>query len=330
MCGVLVRPAFGRKKPVGAPAPSVAPTPAAPSAELQAAARANERDTAILAVVMLLTLYAVGYCLGWLGQVLIEGRDPLSVSPWGVFTGAGLFVLGFAWTVFALQAGGSVILGLGGARFVTSLDEPLLHAVTAELAAAAGVEKPKTAVIEVEALNAFTFGTSADKAVMVVTRGLLRSLDPEELQGVAAHQIARLARQDVQYATVLAVLPGLPLILSDLVQRGLGGAADGGGRRRRSLASLVLMAGAILLGMIAPLGLLFLRLAVSREQALRADAVAVRLTGDPQGLIRALTRLVEHRQPFTGASKALQHMYMVDPFRDADEALRLNRLRPPD
>ena len=49
---------------------------------------------------------------------------------------------------------------------------------------AAGVPMPKVMVMETDALNAFATGTSTSNATIVVTRGLLDTLNRDELQGV--------------------------------------------------------------------------------------------------------------------------------------------------
>ena len=66
------------------------------------------------------------------------------------------------------------------------------------------------------------------------------------------------------------------------------------------------------------------QMAVSRQREFLADATSVRLTRHPEGLISALEKLAASAQPFKGANRATQHMFIVNPFRNFRE--RTNRL----
>ena len=60
--------------------------------------------------------------------------------------------------------------------------------------------------------NAFATGRNADNAVVCVTTGLLRRLEPDELEGVLAHELSHVAHKDVAVITIasfLGVIAGL-------------------------------------------------------------------------------------------------------------------------
>ena len=86
-----------------------------------------------------------------------------------------------------------VLRGLN-ARLVDQSDAPQVHNVVEEVCIAAGIGKPRVAVIDDPALNAFSLGMwDTRRNVVVFTSGLLAALDRDELQGVVAHEIAQLA-----------------------------------------------------------------------------------------------------------------------------------------
>ncbi|HIC81951.1 MAG TPA: zinc metalloprotease HtpX, partial [Kiloniellaceae bacterium] len=132
----------------------------------------------------------------------------------------------------ALTRGDRIVLGLAGARVVSDDEAPQLHNVVEEMALAAGLPKPRVAVIDTPALNAFATGLKPENAAIAVTRGLLDTLDRSELQGVVAHEMSHIGNNDILYATAVGVLVGLIALVSDAALRSLRFAGRGAGRGR--------------------------------------------------------------------------------------------------
>jgi len=73
-----------------------------------------------------------------------------------------------------------------------------------------------------------------------------------------------------------------------------------------------------------------IQMAVSRQREFLADATSVRLTRNPHGLISALEKLGQHAEPFRGANRATQHLFIVNPFRNfSEKATSLMATHPP-
>ena len=312
--------------------------------DFMAAARANRRATRRLVVFLLLILGVLGYLLGWSMQLFMaDFPEPLEsvwfLSRWGVLGALLLFGMGAGWSWIAFRSGDRIVLRLTGAQRVTSADEPVLHNVVEEMAIAAGIPRPQLFVIETDALNAFATGMSPARSAIGVTRGLLNSLNREELQGVIGHEMGHIVNWDIRYATAVGVIVGLIALVSDGALRSLyfsgrsrnSGKAGGG-------AAFVMLA-LIAFAALAPVFAFLVQMAVSRQREFLADATSVRLTRHPQGLIAALEKLAATAEPFKGANRATQHMFIVNPFRNFKEktsrlsathpplALRINRLR---
>ncbi|MDO0928014.1 zinc metalloprotease HtpX [Streptomyces sp. TG1A-8] len=171
-------------------------------------------------------------------------------------------------------------------RVVRREEHPELHAVVDRLCAIADMPKPVVAVSEMNMPNAFATGRSADHAVVCVTTGLLRRLEPAELEGVLAHELSHVAHKDVAVITVasfLGVIAGL------VVRFALYSQLFGGGRRDQNTAAVL----AAVLGVSAAvyaLSFLLIR-ALSRYRELAADRAAAHLTGRPSALASALTKV---------------------------------------
>ena len=306
--------------------------------DFMAAARANQKATRRLITLLMIILAILGYLLGWSLQLLMgnlpENLDTVwFLSAWGVWGGLGLFVIGIAWSWAAFSQGDKIVLRLTGAQKVSATDEPVLHNVVEEMAIAAGIRKPKLFVIETGALNAFATGMSPARSAIGVTRGLLESLNREELQGVIGHEMGHIVNWDIRYATAVGVIVGLIALVSDGALRAL--YFSGNSRNSRSSGkggsgAAFIMLALIAFAALAPVFAFLVQMAVSRQREFLADATSVRLTRHPEGLISALEKLARSATPFKGANRATQHMFIVNPFRNFKEnASRLSATHPP-
>jgi heat shock protein HtpX len=234
--------------------------------------------------------------------------------------GAGIAVVVAAlYFLVAYNFGDSMVLAVSGAREITHDEHPQLWNVVEEMSIAGGLPMPKVYIMDSDALNAFATGKDPQHASVAITRGLLEKLNREELQGVMAHEMSHVRNYDIRFAMLMAVLVGVVVLLADVFRRSLFWGSLGGGRRRRSgdggKGGAVLALVGVLFSIVAPLFAVLLQMAVSRKREYLADASAVELTRNPQGLISALQKLSTDDNKLVTASKATQHLYIVNPFR---------------
>ncbi len=314
----------------------VASGPRLNATDFLAAQRANRRNTRWLILILLALGGSFGYVLGL--AVDAYGSDPRYfdvrvLSPIGLL-GASIFVgIGAIASLATFMSGDRIMIGLTGAHDVTPDEEPVLHNVVEEMAIASGLPKPRIVVIETDAMNAFATGMKPERAALGVTRGLLKGLTRDELQGVIGHEMSHIANWDTRYMTAVAILVGLIVLVADGVRRSLFYASMGDSGRRRgdrrgSMGPLIIIL--ILFSILAPIAAMLVRFAVSRQREYLADATSVRFTRNPTGLIRALQKLQAAAEPFRGANRATQHMFIVNPFRNfGEEASALMATHPP-
>ncbi|MFD5451293.1 zinc metalloprotease HtpX [Streptomyces sp. NPDC003470] len=171
-------------------------------------------------------------------------------------------------------------------RIVERDEYPELHAVVDRLSAMAGMPKPVVAVSAMDMPNAFATGRNPDNAVVCVTTGLLRRLEPAELEGVLAHELSHVAHKDVAVITIasfLGVIAGL------IVRFAFYSQLFGAGRRDQN--TLVVFAAVMgVSAAVYALSFLLIR-ALSRYRELAADRAAALLTGRPSALAAALTKV---------------------------------------
>jgi heat shock protein HtpX len=307
--------------------------------DFMAAIRANQSNTRKLVTALTVIGVLLGYLIGWAFQAAAGAGPPDAdpvwfVSQWGATGAAVMLAVSLLWTVIAFSSGDRIIMGMTGAHEVREDAEPQLHHVVEEMALAAGVPKPRVFVIEAPVMNAFATGMRPDRAAIAVTRGLLDKLNRDELQGVIGHEMGHVVNWDIRYATAVSVMVGLIALVSDGVLRSMYYYGGPRGRRRGTdrggAGAAVLTVVMLVFAILAPLIARLVQMAVSRQREFMADATSVRLTRHPQGLISALEKLAQSAEPFPGANRATQHLFIVNPFRNFGErASALMATHPP-
>ncbi len=268
----------------------------------------NRRNSLLLILVFFVFVLVLGYVIGyaWIGD------------PTGALFGLAL-ALG-AGTVAGLvsyYAGDRMVLAASRAREITHPDAPRLFNVVEEMSIASGLPMPKVYIIQDSAPNAFATGRDPEHASIAVTSGLLDKLNRDELQGVVAHEMAHVGNYDIRYAMLVGILVGTTVLVSDFFLRGLwfGGGRGGGRREGGGQAQIIMMIVAIVLAILAPLFARLLQMSISRQREYLADATAVRLTRNPDGLADALQKISGDREVLEVANRATAHLYIVNPIK---------------
>jgi heat shock protein HtpX len=204
-----------------------------------------------------------------------------------------------------------IVLSMTGAKVIDHDTAPQLFNLVHEITIASGLPMPKVAIVEDDAPNAFATGRDPDHAVIAFTTGILRVMDREQLQGVAAHELAHVANRDTLVSAVAATTAGAIALMSDFLLRIT---MFGGGRRGNNGGSnpLVLVA-ALVAALLAPIAAVLLKAAISRKREALADATAVAFTRNPAGLRRALETLAADSTVVHQKSNAVAHLWIESP-----------------
>lgn len=208
------------------------------------------------------------------------------------------FPVGFAlgWFTIAWFAHTRLIQAATGAIPVTRKEFPELYNLLENLCISRGLPMPKFQVIDSPALNAFASGINEKTYCITLTRGIIESLDQDELEAVIAHELTHIMNRDVRLLIVSVIFVGMISFLAEMAFRSM---MYGGGRHSRyrsrsgnrdnNNGAVMLVALAVLI-----LGYVFavlLRFALSRKREYLADAGAVELTKNPDAMMRALMRI---------------------------------------
>jgi len=178
-------------------------------------------------------------------------------------------------------------LAASGAKVVGPDEAPELHAMIERLCAMADLPKPKVALIDTDIPNAFATGRSPKHAAVAVTRGLWQRLEPQEVEGVLAHELSHVANRDVLIMTVASFFAMLAGILTRF---GLYSGMFGGGRSRDNNSVPVWLI-VLLVSIVTYFLSQILILAISRYREFAADRGSALITGAPEHLMSALQKI---------------------------------------
>ena len=179
----------------------------------------------------------------------------------------------------------SLALASSRAVIVTPQEAPQLHAVVDRLCALADMDKPRVGIADTDVPNAFATGRSANRSVIVVTTGLLRRLDQEELEGVLAHELSHVAHRDV---TVMTVASFTAILAGFIARTAMWGSM---GRDRRDQNAAVVFIVVTLVSLVVYAVSFVLIRALSRYRELGADRGGALITGRPKALSSALQKI---------------------------------------
>ncbi len=194
-----------------------------------------------------------------------------------------------------------------------------LYDMTRKLTAKAGMPMPKLYLIPEMQPNAFATGPSPAKGIVAFTAGLLQAMNPKEVEGVLAHELAHIKNRDMLTMTIAATIVGAITWIVDMLRWS---AIFGGMRSRDSENSSGLeLVFAIVVGMIASLAAVLIQLAISRTREYAADATAAQMAGSPDGLISALQKLDSYTAMvrMQHATPATSHLFIANPFKGAGD-----------
>ncbi len=207
-----------------------------------------------------------------------------------------------------------MVLSLNGARIATKTEFLQLNEILEGLCIAANLPLPKLYVIESDALNAFATGRNPKNSVICVTTGLIKKLDKNEMEGVLAHELSHIKNYDILVSTIAIVMVGLVSILADLFSHGFYRTDDGDDDRNP-----ILMIIGLIFIILSPIFANLLNLMISRNREYLADATAVSLTRNNEGLIKALMKIDSDTNVLKTANETCSSLYISDPFKKKKE-----------
>jgi heat shock protein HtpX len=149
----------------------------------------------------------------------------------------------------------------------------------------ADLPKPRVAIIDTEVPNAFATGRSPKHAAVAVTTGLMNRLDPQELEGVLAHELSHVKNRDVRTMTMASFFAMVAALITRFAIYG----GIFGGRREDNGPPVWLIL--LVVSWVTYILSWILIQFISRYREYAADRGAAIMTGAPEYLMSALQKI---------------------------------------
>ena len=253
----------------------------------------NTLRTGVLLAVLTAIFMAVGYVVGGTGGMVIA------------------FGIAVVTNFIGYWNADKLVLSLQGAQEVDRRQAPELYGIVERLARNAGLPMPRVYLIDTAQPNAFATGRNPENAAVAVSSGLLQRLEPREVAGVLAHELAHVKHRDTLTMTITATFAGA---IGMLAQFGF----FFGGRNSNSPFGGI---GALVAMLVAPIAAAMVQMAVSRTREYEADRGGAEISGDPLALASALRKISAASQVVHNVqaeqNPAMAHLYIINPLSGA-------------
>jgi heat shock protein HtpX len=253
----------------------------------------NQIRTTVLLALMTAVIMWVGAMIGGRGGMMIA------------------LVLAGAMNFFSYWYSDKIVLRMYRAQEVTSQQAPDLYSMVAALAQQANLPVPKVYIIPQEAPNAFATGRNPENAVVAVTEGLLKYMNRDELAGVIAHELGHVKNRDILIGSIAATMAGAIMMIANMAKWSAIFGGFGGRDNNQGGGGII---GLIAMAIIAPIAAMLIQMAISRSREYQADSTSADITGNSEGLARALEKLGAYsKQIPMAAEPATAHMFITNP-----------------
>jgi heat shock protein HtpX len=309
--------------------------------------QANRLRSALLLLGFVGLLQALLYSFLIIGYAFTSGADLPTILElaarrfavaWPVAMGAALL-----WFVVAFFIQRALIRTATGSRGVTREEAPQLYNCLENLCISRGLPTPALEIIDTPGLNAFASGIRQSDYTITVTRGLIDTLTPAELETVLGHELTHIRNKDVQLMVIAVIFAGIFGFFGDLIVRGWnfpygwsptprggtgpwgtsqssggGNSSDGSSsgdsdKRDNSGAALIAIVIAVAIILISWGLSTLIRFALSRSREYLADAGSVELTKNPDALIAALRKIAA--DPHVEVPSRMEAFFIENPVR---------------
>jgi heat shock protein HtpX len=255
--------------------------------------------------------------------VLLAGLGGLIVAVAGLLGGGSTASLTIGLLLALVIVGGSywfsdkLALSSAKAKVIERAEHPQFYGMVESLAQRAGLPMPRVAVSPSDQPNAFATGRGPRHAVVCATEGLLRSMPPEEVEAVMAHELMHVKHRDILIGSVAAAIA---TAISYVAQMAMFASMFGGGRddddRPNPIATMAV-------ALLAPLAAGLMQMAISRSREFEADRGAAELLGTGGRLASALERIeVFAKQRPMAVAPAQAQAYIHNPLAEAPRSRR--------
>ncbi|WP_334113464.1 M48 family metallopeptidase [Paucihalobacter sp.] len=280
--------------------------------------RNNRKSVLLLIAFPLLILAAVFAVVYFLSYDEFGNANPdIAID---LFVGAIPFVtvVVLVWFLIAYFAHGKMISLATGARTLERKSNMRVYNLVENLCMSVGMTMPKVQIIDSMALNAYASGLKEKDYTVTLTRGIIESLNDDELEGVIAHELMHIRNKDVRLLVVSIIFVGIFAFVVQIAFRSFLYGGLGGGRNNRDSGKFMILI--LVVSAAAYLFSLLFKFALSRKREYMADSGAAEMTRKPWALASALKKIAPNHHVET-KSEEVQQLFIENTPKDTSANL---------
>src|SRR5690554_4955359 len=215
------------------------------------------------------------------------------------------------WFAIAYFFNASIINATAQSHTLSRKENMRVYNLTEKLCMSIGMTMPMLRIIESDGLNAFASGINDKTYTVTLTRGIIDTLEDDELEGVIAHELMHIRNHDVRLLIVSIIFVGIFSFIMQIAYRSIlfGGATRHKNNNDKGGGAAVMLIVLALAALAYFLSFLF-KLSLSRRREYMADSGAVEMTRNPEGLARALEKISGRSHVEEIKSADIQQMYI--------------------
>ncbi len=219
------------------------------------------------------------------------------------------FVLGGVgiWFAIAFMSHSAMIKMATGSKSLERKENKRVYNLVENLCMSDGMRMPKVNVIESPALNAFASGINENSYTVTLTRGIIDTLDDQELEGVIAHELMHIKNRDVRLLIVSIIFVGILSFIVQVAFRSMFYGSLGGGKDKKDQRLMVVI---LLVSLVAYFLTVLFKFSLSRRREYMADAGAAQMTRNPDALASALRKISGNHKIDSVKSEDVEQMFI--------------------
>lgn len=222
------------------------------------------------------------------------------------------------WFCVAFFGNSAMINFATGSKPLERKENMRIYNLVENLCISVGMKMPMVNIVESSALNAFASGINEKTYAVTLTRGIIDTLNDEELEGVIAHELTHIRNKDVRLLIVTIVFVGIFSFIVQIAFRSILFGGMGSSRKNKDDGKGLMLVILVVSAVAYFLSILF-KLALSRRREYLADAGAVEMTKKPLALANALKKISGHSKIESVKSEDVESMFIENVPGDSSE-----------
>ncbi len=209
------------------------------------------------------------------------------------------------WFVIAYFGHSKMITMATGAKTLERKTNMRVYNLVENLCMSVGMPMPKVQIIESNALNAYASGLNKKNYTVTLTRGIIETLDDDELEGVIAHELMHIRNNDVRLLVVSIIFVGIFAFAVEIAFRNF---LFGGNRRDKDAGKLMIVI--LIVSFVAYFFSLIFKFSLSRSREYMADSGAAEMTRKPWALASALRKISKNHKVEEVKNNEVKQMFI--------------------